>query len=47
MEEQAHASIDIGHDAMDSEFTKLLSELSHEEKIELLSVWKERKNVCI
>lgn len=47
MEEQAHASIDIGHDAMDSEFTKLLSELSHEGKIELLSVWKERKNVCI
>lgn len=47
MEDQVHASIDIVHDAMDSEFTKLLSELSREEKLELLSMWKERKNVCI
>ncbi len=47
MNEQVHTSIDLIHDTMDSEFTKLLSELSREEKLELLSMWKERKNVCI
>lgn len=47
MNEQVHTSIDLIHDTMDSEFMKLLAELSHEEKLELLNMWRERKNVCI
>lgn len=47
MNEQVHTNVDPIHDAMDSEFIKLLAELSHEEKLELLNMWKERKNVCI
>lgn len=33
----------LKHDAMDSEFMKILSELSREEKLELLRMWKERR----
>ncbi len=47
MNEQVHTSASPIHDTMDSEFMRLLSELSHEEKLELLTMWKERKNVCI